>query len=323
MTTGLLGFLKLWDTASGRELYTRRLPKGVLSLAFRPDGKQIVFYCGSKDSTVMLWDAVKGEEIRAFETKSNVRDYLRLRSIGVYLGLEFVGFNPKGTQIVTVEDDYTDEEGNPITSLTPSDKKKIAYLVKLWDIGSGKLLNTFEGTSPVAFSPDGKSLYTNGTTQKPNIRIYDTMNGQLIGEIEGSGRGMGFNLGKNQFARFHDGIQICDIATGKELAQFISLSGEDTQLTSASRGLTVETQTASSTIDGEWLSIRLTVTTKPPLAATATLTCGSTTPSPALTASAPSSTTPMWCRRGYRAGPTPPQSQVLPFKMPPNLYRRK
>jgi hypothetical protein len=50
-------------------------------------------------------------------------------------------------------------------------------------------------------------------------------------------------------------IRLWDAATGAEIAQFISFSGADTQLTAASRGLTVETETAASSIAGEWLSI--------------------------------------------------------------------
>ncbi|GHV24797.1 hypothetical protein FACS189498_2410 [Spirochaetia bacterium] len=50
-------------------------------------------------------------------------------------------------------------------------------------------------------------------------------------------------------------IRIRDTATGKETITLMSFTGTDSQLASASRGLVVETETATTSIDGEWLAI--------------------------------------------------------------------
>jgi hypothetical protein len=50
-------------------------------------------------------------------------------------------------------------------------------------------------------------------------------------------------------------MRLWDAATGAEIAQFISFSGADTQLTATTRGLTVESAEQSASIDGEWLSM--------------------------------------------------------------------
>jgi hypothetical protein len=47
--------LKLWDTATGREVFTLRGPTGWLALAFSPDGHRIV--SGGIDYTARIWDA--------------------------------------------------------------------------------------------------------------------------------------------------------------------------------------------------------------------------------------------------------------------------
>jgi WD40 repeat protein len=59
---GLQGIVKIWDVASGKEVFTLTSHTGpVFSVIFSPDGKYIATSSG--DKTARLWDAISGEEI--------------------------------------------------------------------------------------------------------------------------------------------------------------------------------------------------------------------------------------------------------------------
>ncbi|KAH6694365.1 hypothetical protein BKA61DRAFT_564174 [Leptodontidium sp. MPI-SDFR-AT-0119] len=99
----------------------------VTSVAFSPDGKQIV--SGSDDATVRRWDAATGQQL--------------LPALEGHTGeVTSVAFSPDGKQIVSGSDDAT---------------------VRRWDAATGQqLLPALEGhtglVTSVAFSPDGKQI---------------------------------------------------------------------------------------------------------------------------------------------------------------------
>ncbi|KAH6724958.1 hypothetical protein BKA61DRAFT_537037 [Leptodontidium sp. MPI-SDFR-AT-0119] len=100
---------------------------GVRSVAFSPDGKQVV--SGSYDKTVRLWDTATGALQQTLEGHSD--------------GVSSVAFSTDGKQVVSGSYDKT---------------------VRLWDAATGALQHTLEGHSnavtSVAFSPDGKHIPT-------------------------------------------------------------------------------------------------------------------------------------------------------------------
>jgi len=219
------GTVKLWDAASGREIKTFSSEDMIRSVAFSPDGKQIL--SGSGDGTVKLWDAASGREIRTFSGHSSV--------------VSSVTFSPDGKQALSGSYDDT---------------------VKLWDVSSGKELKTFEGhkwdVNSVAFSPDGKQILS--SSRDKTVKLWDVASGREIRTFSGhtfSVESVAFSPdGKQALSGSMDGtIRLWDVSTGKEIALFVSFTGNDTQLASASRGLTVETQTAATSNEGEWLSI--------------------------------------------------------------------
>ena len=84
---------RLWDVASGKEIrrFDHRHTNGVRSVAFSPDGKQVL--TGSSDDTALLWDTASGKEIRSFE--------------GHAAGIASVAFSPDGKHILTGSADCT------------------------------------------------------------------------------------------------------------------------------------------------------------------------------------------------------------------------
>ncbi len=128
---------------------------GILSIAFRPDGK--VLAGTSKDKTVRLWDMNTRQQIKTFE-------------ISVYPKVNIV-FSP---------------DGKMLASGGGSDGGDNAYL---WDADTGKRLRTFPvhpvsehirklTVMDVAFSPDGKMLAATGGEH--TTLLWDVNTGQQI-----------------------------------------------------------------------------------------------------------------------------------------------
>lgn len=53
----------------------------------------------------------------------------------------------------------------------------------LWDVKSGRQIRTFDGDSPVAFAPDGRTFAA--TSDKKNIKLWDIMNGKEVRTFKG------------------------------------------------------------------------------------------------------------------------------------------
>jgi WD40 repeat protein len=122
----------------------------VYSVAFSPNGKQIV--SGSGDKTVRLLDAVTGAALQTLEGHS--------RSVNS------VAFSPNGKQVVSGSYDKT---------------------VRLWDAVTGAALQTLECHSrtikSVAFSPNGKQAVS-GSYYK-TVRLWDAVTGAPLQTLEG------------------------------------------------------------------------------------------------------------------------------------------
>jgi WD40 repeat protein len=139
--------LKVWDTGSGKELFS--IPSGGAAafsgVAFDRDNTRVAtavtFFDPEKTGDVIIghgvkiWDATTGKELPAIRAPS--------RSKGVD-----VAFSPDGTRVATLVSTSDAAAGSPNQ-----------HSVQLWDIASGKHLFSLKGhgrwLGNLIFSPDG------------------------------------------------------------------------------------------------------------------------------------------------------------------------
>ena len=185
--------IKVFDVATGTDLMTLCGHNGrVWSVAFSPDGKQIV--SGSFDRTVRVWDAVTGDELMI----------LRGHEKRVFS----VAYSPDGKRIISGSYDGTirvwdAEKGTEIESLIghnarievvafSSDGENIASgswdnTVKVWDAETGDELMTLvghkHGISDVAFSPDCARIISGSSDN--SVKVWDAETGDEMMTING------------------------------------------------------------------------------------------------------------------------------------------
>jgi WD40 repeat protein len=135
--------VKVWDLASGQELYTvAGLPNRTWALAFSPNGSKLVVPFEGK--AVKLYDAASGVESLSLAVPGG--------------NVLAVAFSPDGALLATGGDEPP----------------------KLWDLATGQELTTFVGhramVNGLAFSPDGRRLASSsvdGTTRVYAVDVDD------------------------------------------------------------------------------------------------------------------------------------------------------
>jgi WD40 repeat protein/serine/threonine protein kinase/class 3 adenylate cyclase len=144
----------LYDTRTQKELHKLTGHQKVIqlmSLAFSPDGRTVA--TASKDTTLKLWDANTGKEIRTFA--------------GHAKEVSSVAFTPDGRHVISGSWDGT---------------------VKMWDVATGALTRTFNGSQvyvfTLAISPDARIVATGGPDGR--VRLWSIASGEEIMALSGN-----------------------------------------------------------------------------------------------------------------------------------------
>ncbi len=170
IVTGNTDGVHLWDATTGQFKATYKgHTDTVHSVAFSPNGTAIVG--GSWDGKVHLWNANTGQykrlEIENDSQSSSVnsRGYITRRD-----HVTSTIYSPDGTTIASAIDENT---------------------IRLWDIATGKQINSFTGHTDlihsIAFSPDGTTIAS--VSRDKTVRLWDVATRKhkttLVGHTDG------------------------------------------------------------------------------------------------------------------------------------------
>jgi len=209
----------LWlvDVSTGKEI--RRLVAGppnlFITLAFSPDGKTLA----AGGEGVRFWDVETGKEKPAWD--------------GFKTGVYRLSYSRDGARLAAGGDEYSrvaeaatgkalaEFDGQAV--LSPDGKAAAVghdkHWVVLWDVDAGQSLCDFGPDSksgrPVAFSPDGRTLVTNGGPEA-KCRLWDVKSSEKRAEMPGEALALSGD-GKVLALAESCAVRLCDGATGEDL----------------------------------------------------------------------------------------------------------
>jgi RNA polymerase sigma factor (sigma-70 family) len=189
-TTGNFGSLRLWDGATGKELWSSKRDSQTLQPLGFADGGDTLVLRGANDNTIFLFDRATGKQKRSFPT-------LQKNS-------QVCGLAPDGSAVL-------------LGMYGPA--------VRVWDVATGKERPALDGHKQwarrFAFSPDGKTVITGGNDPFVLVRAWPS--GRVVRTIDlgrsaiermavsGDGRRLEVLFWGEQALHFYD------LTTGREL----------------------------------------------------------------------------------------------------------
>jgi WD40 repeat protein len=241
--SGAEATLKLWDAASGRLIRTfEGHSDRVNSVAFSPDGTRLI--SGSKDGTVKLWDAVTGRVVRTYQRRREGYAEDHRPNVGA------VAISSDGARILAGADEllrlWDTASGELLRTLEwhtatvqsvafAPDGRRLASgskdkTIGIWDAATGHLVHTLtghtrgSGVGDVAFSPDGRSLFSAGSSEG-QFKLWDAATGQLVRVFEGHSSSDGSG-GVYAVAFSSDGTRVVSGGDGRTIKLWDTASGK-------------------------------------------------------------------------------------------------
>lgn len=245
------GILRIWDVKTGKLLRILRGPKKrIRNVCFSSDSATLASWCVDQESGIRLWDIATGRQEHVLNGHTQV--------------VESVSFNPNDNALVSGGLDgsvriWNAETGKEVKSLSSQHNannrttKSVAIscvrfnqngnivaagnkngVIHLWDVDSGKLVQTLKGhmdvISSLSFSPDGQTIAS--TSKDSTIRLWDVNTSEQIQSIAGyketvwhlsflaNGLPLASGLQNINSGSYSESIDLWDLRTGSLLKTF-------------------------------------------------------------------------------------------------------
>lgn len=237
------GIVKLYETVSGRELWSASRSGQMAAIAFLPDGQH--FLSGGSDGTLRLWSIHDGREVRTFVDSQSVED-VRFLGDGHLLTAGWKGEFGfiTGWDLNTGQSDLqksVEIKGNVVglreLIFSPSGRYALVggsdNAAKLVDVATGRQVQIFRGfpgrVTAVAISPDDRWIVSGG--EDKSFRLWDVATGDYKRKFtghEGIVSRMVFSSNGQWILSGSDDktLRLWDTATGREMRTFTGFSNE-------------------------------------------------------------------------------------------------
>lgn len=206
---------RVWDAESGETLLTLSGNRGLLSVAFSPDGDRLAGASG--DGSIKVWHIPTGQELLNWKGHNE--------------SLSSVAFSSDGQRLVSASDDQT---------------------IKVWRADTGQEMFTLKGhtemVNSAAFSPDGTLIAS--ASRDGSVKIWDAAKGQeayMLAEPSPNYSRTFIHEGHQLAVMGNRTVKLFDVATG------LMKRKVDAVLLDAPNVPWVETMSLSA--DGLWLAV--------------------------------------------------------------------